>query len=104
MIPNIFESTNPYTTGLLSNYHFDWWNKLNYSTEIIAIGSLLYTDYVLQFLLSGNILLLATIGPVVLVLVRSTFNNKTQITFKQLSRTYSSVLFIELKKNSRLSY
>lgn len=104
VIPNIFESTNPYNSGLLSNYHFDWLNKLDYSTEIIAIGSLLYTDYVLQFLLSGNILLLATIGPVVLVLVRSTFNNKTQITFKQLSRTYSSVLFIELKKNSQLSY
>jgi hypothetical protein len=54
----------------------------------------LYTDYVIQFLLSGNILLLATIGPVTLVLVRSIETTKTQVTFRQLSRTYSSVLFI----------
>jgi len=63
-------------------------------TEIISIGHLLYTDYVIQFLLSGNILLLATIGPVTLVLVRSIETAKTQVTFKQLSRTYESVLFI----------
>lgn len=59
----------------------------------MAIGHLLYTDYVIQFLLSGNILLLATIGPVTLVLVRSFESTKKQITFKQLSRNYSSILF-----------
>ena len=94
VIPNIFEPTNPYNTSLLSNYYSDWFNKLDYSTEIVSIGHLLYTDYVIQFLLSGNILLLATIGPVVLVLVRSISKSKNQVTFKQLSRTYSSVLFI----------
>jgi len=57
------------------------------------MGHLLYTDYVIQFLLSGNILLLATIGPVALVLVRFTETTKKQITFKQLSRNYSSILF-----------
>ena len=60
----------------------------------MSMGHLLYTDYIIQFLLSGNILLLATIGPVTLVLVRSTKATKKQITFKQLSRTYSSVLHI----------
>jgi len=60
----------------------------------MSVGHLLYTEYVIQFLLSGNILLLATIGPVVLVLVRTVVTNKTQITFKQLSRTYSSVLCV----------
>jgi hypothetical protein len=60
----------------------------------MSIGHLLYTDYVIQFLLSGNILLLATIGPVTLVLARSIEAAKSQVIFKQLSRTYSSVLFI----------
>jgi NADH:ubiquinone oxidoreductase subunit 6 (subunit J) len=88
------ESITSYSTSFLFNYHSDWFNKLDYFTIIISIGHLLYTDYVIQFLLSGNILLLATIGPVTLVLVRSIETTKTQVTFRQLSRTYSSVLFI----------
>jgi len=67
---------------------------LDYFTEVMSIGHLLYTDYIIQFLLSGNILLLATIGPVTLVLIRSAKITKKQVTFKQLSRTYSSVLHI----------
>ena len=93
VVPGTFESINPYSTSFLSNNYSDWFNKLDYFTEIISIGHLLYTDYVIQFLLSGNILLLATIGPVTLVLVRCTETTKNQVTFKQLSRTYSSVLF-----------
>lgn len=94
VVPSIFESTNPYSANFLSNDYSNWFHKLDYFTEIISIGHLLYTDYVIQFLLSGNILLLATIGPVTLVLVRSIETAKTQVTFKQLSRTYESVLFI----------
>ena len=93
VVPGTFESINPYSTSFLSNNYSDWFNKLDYFTEIISIGHLLYTDYVIQFLLSGNILLLATIGPVTLVLVRCIETTKNQVTFKQLSRTYSSVLF-----------
>ena len=93
VVPGIFELVNPYGTSFLSNHYSDWFNKLDHFTEIVSIGHLLYTDYVIQFLLSGNILLLATIGPVTLVLVRRIETTKTQVTFKQLSRTYSSVLF-----------
>ena len=93
-IPSTFDSTNPYNANFFLNYYSDWFNKLDYFSEIISIGQLLYTDYIIQFLLSGNILLLATIGPVVLVLVRSIELNKTQIIFKQLSRTYSSALHV----------
>ena len=81
-VPNIFDSINPYNMSFLSNYHLNWANKLDYFTEIIAIGHLLYTDYVIQFLLSGNILLLATIGPVTLVLVRAIETPKKQVTFR----------------------
>nr|YP_010208834.1 NADH dehydrogenase subunit 6 [Skeletonema grevillei]UBA16144.1 NADH dehydrogenase subunit 6 [Skeletonema grevillei] len=94
IVPTTFESVNPYDASFLWNSYFDWFNKLDYFTEVMSMGHLLYTDYIIQFLLSGNILLLATIGPVTLVLVRSTKTTKKQITFKQLSRTYSSVLHI----------
>jgi NADH-quinone oxidoreductase subunit J len=94
VVPSIFESINPYNVNFLANDYTDWFHKLDYFTEIISIGHLLYTDYVIQFLLAGNILLLATIGPVTLVLVRSIETAKTQVTFKQLSRTYESVLCI----------
>ena len=94
VVPSVFESTNPYSTNFLSNAYSDWFHKLDYFTEIISIGHLLYTDYAIQFLLSGNILLLATIGPVTLVVARSVATVKTQVTFKQLSRTYESVLFV----------
>lgn len=93
-IPSTFEFVNPYNNSFLPNDHLNWFNKLDYFTEIITIGHLLYTDYVIQFLLSGNILLLATIGPVTLVLIRCSDISKTQVTFKQLSRTYSSALFL----------
>ena len=93
VVSDIFEATNPYDANFLSNCYSNWFNKLDSLTEIVSIGQLLYTDYVIQFLLSGNILLLATIGPVAIVLVRSTGLVQTQITFKQLSRSYSSVLF-----------
>ena len=92
-VPGVFEFFNPYSNGFLSNNYSDWLNKLDYFTEVTSIGHLLYTEYVIQFLLSGNILLLSTIGPVTLVLVRCVETTKTQVTFKQLSRTYSSALF-----------
>jgi NADH-quinone oxidoreductase subunit J len=92
IVPATFELVNPYNNSFLCNNHSDWFQKLDYFTEILSIGHLLYTDYVIQFLLSGNILLLATIGPVTLVLIRSIETSKTQITFKQLSRIHSSAI------------
>ena len=93
-VSSLFEAFNPYNVSFLSNFYVDWFNKLDYFSEIGVVGHILYTDYLVQFLLSGNILLLATIGPVVLVLTRSTKTSKFQITFKQLSRTYNSVIYV----------
>ena len=93
IIPTTFERVNPYSNSFLLNSHLDWFNKLDYFTEVVSIGNLLYTDYIIQFLLSGNILLLATIGPVTLTLIRSDKSTKKQIIFKQLARNYKSVLY-----------
>jgi len=92
IVPATFEIINPYSSSFLFNFCFNWFNKLDHFNEVMSIGHLLYTDYVIQFLLSGNILLLATIGPVTLTYIRANKNSKTQITFKQLSRNYASVI------------
>ena len=54
----------------------------------------MHHSYVLQFIIAGNILLLATISSVVLTLNTNLEdkNNKTQVIFKQLSRNYKNVL------------
>lgn len=92
-IPSFVEEFNPYNISFLFNFYVDWFNKLDYFNEIMSVGHILYTDYLVQFLLAGNILLLSTIGPVVLVLTKPTKISKFQITFKQLSRTYNSVVY-----------
>jgi hypothetical protein len=61
---------------------------------IYGVSHLICINYLVQFLLSGNVLLLATIGLVVLVLTRATQTSKFQVTFKQLSRIYNSVIYI----------
>ena len=60
-----------------------------------AIGSVMYTDYILYFQLSGIILLLSMIGAIILT-YRRRENVKTQSYFKQISREKASS--IELKE------
>lgn len=84
---------NPYKNEFLSNFFVNWYDKIDVFTEIQAIGQIVYTDYVLQFLIAGNVLLLATVAAVVLTVNTDTNNNyKTQVIFKQLSRNYKNVL------------
>ena len=93
---NEFFVNNPYTNSLLfENHYFNWFVRLDSFTEIQAIGQVVYTQYVLQFLIAGNILLLATLAAVVLTVNTSdTANEKKQIIFRQLSRNYKNALII----------
>lgn len=93
LIPKTFDKTNPYSESFLSNLYIDWFFRLDHVSDIVAIGQILYTDYILQFLIAGNILLLAVIGPVILTLTTSVKSSKSQITFRQLSRSFKFVLF-----------
>ena len=85
---------NPYITSFLYNFYINWFEKIDSLTEIEIIGQILYTNYVVQFLISGNILLLAVVGSVFLTLGNYVKTNKSQIIFKQLSRTYRNVLVV----------
>lgn len=82
---------NPYNDFFLANFYINWFDRIDNFTEIEALGQVVYTQYVLQFLIAGNILLLATIAAVVLTINNKTTDNK-QIIFKQLSRNYRNVL------------
>lgn len=92
---NNFFYENPYTTNLLlQNTHFNWLVRLDSFTEIQSIGQVVYTQYVLQFLIAGNILLLATLAAVVLTINTDSSNEKKQIIFKQLARNYKNALIV----------
>ena len=85
--------TNPYINSSLFNYYTNWFDKIDSLTELESIGQLLYTHYVLQFLIAGNILLLSVIGAVSLT-INTNYITKKQVIFKQLSRTYKNVLIV----------
>ena len=87
-------NVNPYNNSFITNFYINWYGKLDVCTEISSIGQVVYTQYVLQFLIAGNVLLLATLAAVVLTINTDStkMNHKTQIIFKQLSRNYKNVL------------
>lgn len=85
---------SPYILGkFIFNDYTNWFEKIDTLTDLQIIGQVLYTQYVLQFLISGFILLLSVIGAVILTIKTTTKQEKTQSIFKQLSRNYKHVLF-----------
>lgn len=86
-------SSNPYSLNsnfLYMNYCI-WYAKLDMLTEVEVFGQILYTHFVLQFLIVGFILFLALVGVVYLVSNSTNRSLKTQTVFHQLSR--NSVIF-----------
>ena len=75
-------------------------NPLNKFAELSntkAIGSILYTDYILHFQLAGVILLVAMIGSIVLTL-RERTGVKRQSVLEQLSRS-SKIDLVDVESN-----
>ena len=93
LILKIFK-TNPYKTSELKNFYINWFDKIDKFMEIELVGQIVYTEYVLQFLIAGNILLLATLAAVVLTVNTEVKSSKSQIFFKQLSRNSKYSLLI----------
>ena len=93
IVEETFKS-NPYKSDLLYNFYTNWYDKMDSFTEIQTLGQIIYTQYVLQFLVAGNVLLLATIAAVVLTISNKSDNYKSQVIFKQLARNNKNVLLI----------
>lgn len=86
-------SKNFYASSVSENYYTNWFDKLDKFSDIESLGQLIFTQYVLQFLIAGNILLLATISVVVLT-INTNSKQKNQSIFKQISRTHKNVLLL----------
>jgi NADH-quinone oxidoreductase subunit J len=77
---------NYYKDSFLFNFNINWFYKLDYITDLKALGQILYSYYMPQFLIAGSILLIAVIGAVVLTLNSKKMDVKIQETFRQVSR------------------
>ena len=85
---------NYYNVSTVTNFYINWYDKIDSFSEINSIGQVMYTQYVLQFLVAGNVLLLATLAVVVLATDTGKNNSKDQIIYKQLSRNSKNVLLL----------
>merc|ERR1711862_1030488 len=88
-------TSNPYigcSESFQFNKYINWYDKVDSILENEAVGQVLYTDYVFQFLIAGNILLLSVIGAVVLTLnMRSEVSlEKKQNSYNQVSRDFNN--------------
>ncbi len=77
---------NPYYNSFLFNIYTNWYEKIDSISDIVSLGQILYTYYILQFLVAGVILLIAVIGSVILTLKTKDKTLKTQDTFRQICR------------------
>ena len=94
LLPILYEiNTNKYfmnsnivsKTFYINNYQ-NWYDLIDSTNDVSVYGHVLYSYYVLQFLISGLILLLVLLGVVYLT---NSYNKHTieQTKFKQLSRS-----------------
>lgn len=84
------------TSYLYNNYfisydYLNYFNQINNSNDIQVFGHILYTHFVLQFLIVGFILFLVLVGVIFLTANPIYKNHKNQTVFYQLSR--NSIIF-----------
>ena len=85
-------SNNLYdNTSFLYNTYYSWYSTVDSLTDISVFGNILYTHFVLQFLLVGFVLFLSLVGVVYLTVNPIYKNYKNQVVFHQLSR--NSIIF-----------
>jgi NADH-quinone oxidoreductase subunit J len=92
LLAEIFYSTfnnfqkNSYSDSLLTNMYTNWFDKLDSIIDINMLGQIIYTHYVVQFLIAGFVLIIAILGATTMTLGHHSVNFKKQDTFKQVSR------------------
>ena len=77
---------NSYSNSFYFNKYKNWYNLIDSVADIEVYGQILYSYFVLQFLLAGLILLVVLMG---IIYLTNSFNTKKTIeqsAFKQLSR------------------
>ena len=84
-INNTFEDTSFIFSSFYFNNYVNWYDLIDSTNDVNVYGQILYSYFVLQFLVAGLILLLVLIGVVYLT---NSFekHTKQQSKFRQLSR------------------
>lgn len=90
---SIFFEENAYIDSFYVNKYSNWYDLLDSITDVEVYGQLLYSYFVLQFLIAGLILLLVLVGVVYLTNTYNSDQKFEQSIFKQLSRD-SKIFFI----------
>lgn len=85
---------NTYKHTIFINYYINWFKTIDNITDILSLGQIIYTHYVVQFLLAGIILLVSVIAAVVMTQDNIVKKPKKQLLFKQISRQYKSAIII----------
>jgi len=88
---NFLPTSYLYYNYFVSYDYISYFNQVNNSTDIQVFGHILYTHFVLQFLIVGFVLFLVLVGVVFLTANPIYKNHKTQDVFYQLSR--NSIIF-----------
>jgi len=74
-----FKMTNPYYSSFKYNEYQNWLSKIEIILDIQTIGRILYTYYVIAFLISGFLLFLAVLGSVSLTINFKVEQNLTDL-------------------------
>ena len=90
-ISETFEQ-NPYMDSFYVNHYTNWYDLVDSITDVEVYGRVLYTYFVLQFLVAGLILLLVLIGVIHLTNNFNKIKATDQSIFKQISRDPTSFL------------
>lgn len=90
---NEFQACQASTPNLLQlPTYTDWSHELTTLSSVQAIGTVLYTEYVLFFLLASCILLVAMVGAIMLTLHKGS-SVKRQIVAEQNAREYTKTIY-----------
>jgi len=79
--------------------YIDWFAQIDSISNIQTLGNVLYTDYVLFFLLAGVILLIAMVGAIVLTM-STRLSLRRQFIYQQVSRDFDNAVFLVTHKNT----
>ena len=83
---------NPYKTSFYDSSYINWFLTVDTLNDIEALGQIIYTHFIIQFLIAGLILLLSVVAAVALTKNIRINQPKKQSLFKQISRNYKSVV------------
>jgi NADH-quinone oxidoreductase subunit J len=83
---------NPYPDSFYFHTYTNWYDLIDSVTDVEVFGQVLYTYFVLQFLVAGLILLLVLIGVIYLTNNFNKIKATDQSIFKQISRDSTSFL------------